>query len=122
MSENWGPHFIVPVDELTTYSGVILLREELDRELLNKDLLGLNLLAPVARIINPWYYRKKGSSTWIKIGESDDEENRFPVRWDTTGLDNGEYEVMGFMHVFVKHGGRETAIARQNIVQVMVKN
>jgi len=120
MSENWGPHFIVPVDELTTYSGVILLREELDRELLNKDLLGLNLLAPVARIINPWYYRKKGSSTWIKIGESQDMEENFPVRWDTSGLENGSYEILGLMHVSISEHETEHVIARQSIVDVTV--
>lgn len=74
------------------------------------------------KIANPWYFRKKGNSTWIKIGESDDEENRFPVRWDTTVLENGDYEVMGFMHVFVKHEGREPALASQNVVEVVVRN
>jgi hypothetical protein len=121
MSQNWGPHFIVPAEVLKTYSGIILLREELNRDLLRKELDDLNLQGPVLKITNPWYYRKKGSTTWVKIGESEDEESLFPVRWDTTLLENGEYEVMGFMHVLLKEA-REPAIARQNIVEVKVKN
>lgn len=123
MSYNWGPIFIVPTEVSQIYSGTILLREDLDRELLAKQLAELNIQGPVSRITNPWYYRKKGLSTWIKIGESEEEETFFPVRWDTSFLENGEYEVMGFMHVFVKQeGGREVSIARQNVVKVTVRN
>ena len=49
-------------------------------------------------------------------------DENFPVRWDTTNLENGQYEVMGLMHVFVKRGGEEIAIARQNMVEVTVEN
>ncbi|PTN33932.1 hypothetical protein [Desulfonatronum sp. SC1] len=123
MSYNWGPLFIVPTELSQIYSGTILLREDLDRELLAKQLTKLNIKGPVSRITNPWYYRKKGEGTWVKIGESEDQEAFFPVRWDTTALEDGEYEVMGFMHVFVKQeGGREISIARQNVVDVTVKN
>jgi hypothetical protein len=45
-----------------------------------------------------------------------------PVSWDSTHLENGRYEVLGLMHVFVKEGDVEQAIARQNIVDITVKN
>ncbi|WP_045218184.1 hypothetical protein [Desulfonatronum thioautotrophicum] len=123
MPYNWGPLFIVPTEVSQVYSGTILLREDLDRDLLTKQLAELNIKGPITRITNPWYYRKKGQSTWIKIGESEDQDTFFPVRWDTTALDNGEYEVMGFMHVFVRQeSGQEISIARQNAVDVTVKN
>ena len=122
MSYNWGPHYIVPTDVLKSYSGAVLLREEFDKELLRKEREALGITGPIAKISNPWYYRKKGTETWVKIGESSDEHQNFPIRWDTTVLNNGQYEVMGLMHVFVRKNGTETAIARQNIVEVNVKN
>jgi hypothetical protein len=122
MSYNWGPHYIVPSEVIKRYSGNVLLREELDEELLQKELEELGLTGPIARITNPWYYRKKNTDTWIKLGESRDREENFPVRWDTTGLENGQYEILGLMHVFVKKDGEETAIARENVVEVTVEN
>ncbi len=44
------------------------------------------------------------------------------MRWDTTSLKNGQYEILGLMHVFVKKGGEETAIARENVVEVTIAN
>jgi hypothetical protein len=122
MSYNWGPRYIVPSEVLKKYSGSVLLREELDEELLRKELEELGLAGPIVRIANPWYYRQKDTDSWIKLGESEDEQENFPVRWDTTGLENGQYEVMGLMHVFVKRDGEETAIARENVVEVTVEN
>lgn len=122
MSQNWGPHYIVPSEVLKTYSGAVLLRETLDDELLHRELDELGISGPILRITNPWYYRKKKSETWIKIGESGDKQGNFPARWDTTQLENGQYEVMGLMHVFVKRDSAEVAIARQNVVEVTVKN
>ena len=122
MSYNWGPHYIVPSEVLKKYSGNVLLREEFDEELLGKELADLNLTGPITRITNPWYYRKKNTDTWVKIGESDNRQDNFPVRWDTTSLENGQYEVMGLMHVFVRKGAEERAIARENIVEVTVEN
>jgi hypothetical protein len=58
----------------------------------------------------------------MKIGESDDKSENFPVSWDTTKLENGRYEVLGMMHVIVKAGQQETAVVRQNIVEVKVEN
>ncbi len=122
MPHNWGPHFIVPSDVFENYSGVVLLREEFDESLLSKELEELGMSGPILRVTNPWYYRKKDTDTWIKIGESDDIDEDFPVSWDTTVLENGQYEVMGLMHVFVKKGGEERGIARQNVVEITVKN
>ena len=122
MSYNWGPHYIVPSKVLESYSGNVVLREELDEELLRKELEALAISGPVVNITNPWYYRKKGETTWVKIGESNDKHENFPIRWDTTGVENGQYEIMGLMHVYAKKGELETGIARQNIVEVTVKN
>jgi hypothetical protein len=122
MTYSWGPHYIVPSEALKSYSGNVRLREEFDEDLLRRELEGLNISGPVVGVVNPWYYRKKNNDTWIKIGESDDRQENFPVRWDTTNLDNGQYEVMGLMHVFVKQGDEEIAIARENIVEVTVEN
>lgn len=122
MSYNWGPHFIVPSEVFETYSGVVLLREEFDEALLQKELEELGISGSISRVTNPWYYRKKNTDTWIKIGESDDVDEDFPVNWDTTKLENGQYEVMGLMHVFVKKGTEEKVIARHNIVDVTVQN
>jgi len=122
MSYNWGPHYIVPSEVLKKYSGNVLLREELEEELLGKELAELGLTGPILRITNPWYYRQKDASTWIKVGESGDKQANFSVRWDTTVLENGQYEILGLMHVFVKKNGDETAIARENVVEVTVEN
>ncbi len=113
---------IINSESLKSYSSVVRLREQLDEELLEKELEELHLTGSVARIVNPWYYRKKGTDTWIKIGESEDRHENFPVRWDTIGLENGQYEIMGLMHVFVKENREEKAIARENIVEVTVRN
>jgi hypothetical protein len=122
MSYNWGPHYIVPSELLKSYSGSVRLREQFDEDLLRKELKELGLTGPIVRVTNPWYFRKKNAGTWIKIGESQDRHENFPVRWDTTSLENGQYEVMGLMHVFVKKDGEVTAIARENVVQVAVEN
>ena len=122
MSYNWGPNFIVPSKVTKCYSGAVQLREELDEDLLCKELAALGLPDIIVKITNPWYYRRKGTSTWIKIGESENKHDNFPVRWDTTQLKNGQYEVLGLMHVFVKKDSAQSAIARQSVVAVTVKN
>ena len=122
MPYNWGPNYIIPSGVLKSYSGGVQLREEFDEDLLHKELKELGLSGFIKRITNPWYYRKKNTDTWIKIGESDDRHENFPVRWDTTNLENGQYEVMGLMHVFIKRGDEESAIARENIVEIIVEN
>ena len=122
MSYDWGPHFIVPSKAIKEYSGHVQLREGLDEHLLAKELRDLNMSGSIAKITNPWYFRKKGEDTWIKIGESEAIADNFPVSWDTRHLDNGKYEVLGLMHVFVKEGDTQHAIARQNIVDITIKN
>ena len=150
MSYNWGPHYIVPSSMLKKYSGSVLLREEFDEDMLHKELEEIGIIGRIVRVTNPWYYRKKNSDTWIKIGEADDICNNFPVRWDTTDLENGQYEILGLMHafvrkdgpvrwdtislangqyeelgfkpIFVRKSGEEIAIARENIVEVTVEN
>ena len=122
MPYNWGPNYIVPSEVLKSYSCRVVLRENFDRDLLDKELAELNLSGPITRVSNPWYCRRKNTDTWIKIGESDNMHENFPVGWDTTKLENGQYEILGLMHVFVKKGDEETAIARQNIVEVKVQN
>ena len=122
MSINWGPYYIVPSEVIKSYSGGVVLRERLDDELLTKELEALGISGPVIDIVNPWYYRKKNTDTWIKIGESNNKHDNFPARWDTAGLSNGQYEIMGLMHVIVKKDEKEIAIARQNIVEVTVEN
>jgi hypothetical protein len=122
MPYNWGPRYIVPSEVFKSYSGNVLLREEFDEDLLHKELKELGLTGPVVRVTNPWYYRRKNTDTWIRVGVSEDREENFPVRWDTTKLENGRYEVMGLMHVFVKKNGEEKAIARENVVEVTIEN
>ena len=122
MSINWGPHFIVPSETLRAFSGKVLLRENFDEELLKKELEGLGYSVAPFRATNPWYYRKKDSDTWIKIGESADRQSDFSVPWDTTALENGAYQVLGLMHVFVKKADEEFTVARQNIVDVTINN
>ncbi len=118
MSYDWGPHYIVPSQALKSYSGIVRLREEFDEDLVHKELEALGISGPIVKVTNPWYYRKKNTDTWIKIGESDDRHENFPVRWDTSNLENGQYEILGLMHVFVKTAGVEQGIARQNVVEV----
>jgi hypothetical protein len=122
MSINWGPHYIVPSETIRSFSGRILLRENFNEELLKKELEQLGYSGVPFRASNPWYYRKKSTETWIKIGESSDQKSDFSVPWDTTELKNGEYQILGLMHVFVKRGEEELIIARQNIMDVKVKN
>jgi hypothetical protein len=122
MPYNWGPHYIVPSEVIKSYSGAIQMREELNEELLNKELEEMGLSGSIVRITNPWYYRKKNTETWIKIGESTDKQQNFPIRWDTTKLENGQYEILGLMHAFVKQNGDEVAIARESVVEVTVEN
>jgi hypothetical protein len=122
MSQDWGPHYIVPSEFLKEFSGVVRLREQYDEQLLAKELEELGIHGPITRVSNPWYYRKKGSHTWVKIGESGDRSENFAVRWDTSKLENGKYEVFGLMHVFIREGDVERAIAGENVVEVTVEN
>ncbi|MCX5847354.1 MAG: hypothetical protein NTW12_13510 [Deltaproteobacteria bacterium] len=121
MSINWGPFFIVPSESQKTLSGRVVLRESYDEELLNKELDQLGYSGAAIKATNPWYYRKKNTDSWMKIAESSDKQNNFSVPWDTTKLENGEYQILGVMHVFIKKGEQEQVIARQNIMDVTIK-
>ena len=99
---DWGPHYLVPSKALSNYSGHVLLREEFDEELLRKQMEERRLRGSILRVTNLWYCRKKSSETWTKIGESSDILRDFPVTWDTTCLENGQYEIIGFMQAFVR--------------------
>jgi hypothetical protein len=122
MPFDWGPHFIVPSEVLNTFSGRVRLREKFDEDLLRKELDALGLPGAVVKVSNPWYYRRKNTESWIKIGESENAQENFPVRWDTSRLENGQYEVLGLMHVFVRSEGEEKVIARHNVVEITVEN
>jgi hypothetical protein len=122
MSYGWGPHYVIPTKDSKTYSGVIQLREYYDLQLLNWELDVLGLPKNIRKVNNPWYCRPKNSTTWVKIGESDKENENFSVPWNTLEFANGVYEVMGLMHVFVIDSASEKIIAGQNIVEVEVKN
>ncbi len=122
MSYNWGPFFLVPSEKLHDLSGRVTLREEFNGELLQKELAELGFSGVPFKATNPWYYRRKGKDTWVKIGESADQANWFSVRWDTTTLKNGDYEVLGLMNVLLKQGAEEHVICRQNIANVTIKN
>jgi len=146
MLYDWGPHYIVPSKALLNYGGCVLLREEFDEELLRKQIGERRLSGSIVRMSNSWFYRKKNSEIWIKIGESNDIRGNFPVRWDTTYLENGQYEIIGFMQAFVdsvkldvvtlangeyekwykpivvKKHLEKRVIGEQNIVEVTVEN
>jgi hypothetical protein len=122
MSHDWGPHYIVPSEILKDFSGVVRLREQYDEQMLAKELDELGIHGPITRVSNPWYYRRKGSHTWVKIGESSDSSENFAVAWNTSRLENGQYEVFGLMHVFIREGDVERAIAGENVVVVTVEN
>lgn len=122
MPYNWGPNYIVPSEVLKTYSGIVVLREDFDEELLGKELEELGFSGPIKKVVNPWYYRRKNTDTWVKVGESSDQHENFPAKWDTSGIQNGQYEIMGLMHVFAQKAGAEAVICRENVVEVTVKN
>lgn len=97
----WGPHYLVPSKALSNYSGCVLLRENFDEELLRKQLDERGYSGSIVRVTNGWFFRKKNSEKWTKIGESGDIIRNFPVKWDTTYLENGQYEIVGFMQAFI---------------------
>ena len=119
---DWGPHYIVPSQVFESYSGTVMLREEFDEALLRKELNSIGIEGHIERVVHPWYYRKKGSGTWIMVGQSDEIDKNVPVKWNTAGLENGRYEGMGLMHVFLQDEHEERAVARQNVVEVSVEN
>ncbi|MBU2549523.1 MAG: hypothetical protein KKB20_13985 [Proteobacteria bacterium] len=122
MGNNWGPRFIVPSQTLKTFSGRVRLRETYDEEVLNRELESLDMAGSAIQATNPWYYRKKGTDTWIKIGESNDRRDNFAVPWDTGRLVDGKYEILGLMHVIARKGEAEVVLARESVAEVTIQN
>jgi hypothetical protein len=118
----WGTHFTASSDTSSTLSGRVQLREELDEAQLRRELDQLGLQGPIVRVMNQWYVRKVGQDTWLRVGESDDKASRFLVQWDSASVENGDYEVLEKMNVFVKAGHEEKVVARTNTRRVAVNN
>lgn len=118
----WGPQFIVPTVSMKTYCGCVLLRENFDNDLLNKELQASRIPGHPVGYNNCWYIRKKGTRGWIKVGESSDRLRDFGIRLDTTEFPNGPYQVMGFMNVRVKTERDELIYSAQNIADFEIKN
>jgi len=119
---SWGPQFLVPTIAIKRYFGCVVLRESLDEELLKKELSALGISGYLTGVTNAWYVRKKGSQTWIKVGESSNKQMDFAVRFDSADFHNGEYQVLGFMSVKVKTEDREIIVSRQNIADFDIRN
>jgi hypothetical protein len=120
---SWGPQFFVPTISIKHYSGRVLLRESLDDDLLKKELEAMNIEGRPVGFTNAWYIRKKGTQTWIKVGESAAREHDFGIRLDTTELENGAYQVLGFMSAKVRTDDmKEIIVSRQNIADFEIKN
>lgn len=119
---NWGTHFTASSDTSRTFSGRILLREDLDEAQLRRDLDQLGLAGPIVKVMNQWYIRRVGENTWLQLGESDEKASSFPVQWDSSTVENGDYEVLEEMKVFVKAGHQQRVVARTNTMRVAVNN
>jgi hypothetical protein len=118
----WGPQFLVPTIAIKKYYGCIVLRENYDDELLKKEFEALRISGYPIGVSNAWYIRKKGTQTWIKVGESSKRQLDFAVRFDSTEFENGSYQILGFMSVKVKTEDKEIIVSRQNIADLEIKN
>jgi len=118
----WGPQFLVPTIAIKKYYGCVVLRETYDDELLKKDIEELRISGYPSGVSNAWYIRKKGSQTWIKVGESSKRQLDFAVRFDSTEFENGTYQILGFMSVKVKTEDKEIIVSRQSIADFEIKN
>ncbi|MCX5854931.1 MAG: hypothetical protein NTZ24_10290 [Deltaproteobacteria bacterium] len=118
----WGPQFIVPTIAIKKYYGCVVLRENYNDELLKKDLEDLSISGYPIGVSNAWFIRKKGTQTWVKVGESSNRQLDYAVRFDSAEFKNGTYQILGFMNVKVKTEDREITISRQNIADLEIKN
>jgi len=119
---NWGPQFFVPTVAIKEYCGCVLFRANLNDDLLKKELSALNIDGnPVAYSIG-WHIRKKGTLTWIKIGESFNKIMDFGVRLDTTEFEKGTYQILGFLSVTIRMEEKELMVSRQSIAEFEIKN
>jgi len=112
----------VPTIAIKKYYGCIVLRENYDDELLKKDFEALRISGYPIGVSNAWYIRKKGTQTWIKVGESSNRQLDFAVRFDSAELENGTYQILGFMSVKVKTEDKEIIVSRQSIADLEIKN
>ncbi len=119
---NWATHFTASSDTSRTFSGRILLREEIDEALIRRTLDQLGLMGPIVKIKNQWFIRKVGEDTWLQVGESDEKASSFPVQWDSSTVQNGDYELLEQMNVFVKAGNEQKVVSRTNTLKVAVNN
>ncbi len=122
MSINWGLHFTATPDTSRVLSGRTLFKAEVDEALLRRELDSMGLSGPILGIINDRYIRRVGQDTWLQVGTSGEKDSNFPILWDSTSVENGDYEMLEQTYVVVKEGATQTAIARQNIVRVAVQN
>lgn len=120
--DNWGPHFIATIDASRVLSGKVQLKEDVDEALLRRELDLMGLPGPIVRIMNQWYIRKVGDDTWRQVAASDERTTDFRVHWDSTSVENGDYELLEQMNVFVKAGSQQQVVARTNTVKVAVSN
>ena len=79
----------MPSEVAKPFSGIVVLRENFDETPLRKELETLGLSGAILKVTSPRHYRGKNTDTWIRDGESEDREENFPVRWDTSTLENG---------------------------------
>jgi len=119
---NWGPQFFVPTVAIKEYCGCVLFRGNLNDDLLKKELEYLNIDGNPSAYNLDWHIRKKGTLTWIKIGESFNRIMDFGVRLDTTEFEKGTYQIMGFLSVKIRMKEKELVVSRQSIAEFKIKN
>ena len=122
MSINWGLHYTATSDTSRVLSGRTLFKAEIDEALLRRDLDSMGLSGPIVGIMNDRYVRRVGQDTWLQVGTSGEKDSNFPILWDSTSVENGDYEMLDQMCVVVKEGATQSTITRQNIVRVAVQN
>jgi len=121
-SINWGPQFFVPTIAIKKYCGSVLFRGNLNDDLLKKELESLHLDGrPTAYNIG-WHIRKKGTQTWIKIGESFNRFMDFGVHLDTAEFEDGTYQILGFLSVTVQIEEKTLVVSRQSIADFEIKH
>lgn len=120
--DNWGPHFIATTNASRVLSGKVQLKEDVDEGLLRRELDSMGLPGPIVRIMNQWYIRKAGENTWRQLAASEERTSDFCVHWDSTSVENGDYELLEQMNVYVKAGSQQQVVARTNTVKVAVSN
>ncbi len=120
--KGWGPHFIAIPDESRILSGKVLFKEDVDEGILRRELDSIGLSGPIVKIMNEWFIRKIGQDTWLQLGASDQRALNFPLHWDSSSVENGDYEVLEQMNVYVKEGSQHHVVSRTHTVRVAINN